>query len=52
MSWNEELNTISIGTLFKLFGKLLVASILWLFIFYAIMMIPMMVFFALFPMYF
>jgi len=52
MNWNEEINNISIGTLFKFFGKWLVASILWIFIFYAIMMIPMMLLFALFPMYY
>ena len=44
MNWNEELRNITIGTLFKLSGKFLVASILWVIIFYAIIMIPMFIF--------
>jgi hypothetical protein len=40
MNWDEQLSSISIGTLFKLFGKTLVAGILWVFIFYAIILIP------------
>jgi hypothetical protein len=40
MNWDEQLNGISIGTLFKFFGKTLVAGILWVIIFYAIILIP------------
>ena len=43
MSWNEELQNITIGTLFKFIGKSLVASIVWIIIFYAIIMIPMII---------
>ena len=41
MSWNEEIRGISLGTLFKFYGKNVVASILWVIIFYLILMIPM-----------
>ena len=40
MNWNEQLQGITIGTLFKFFGKTLVAGILWVIIFYAIIFIP------------
>lgn len=40
MSWEEELQGITIGTLFKFYGKNLVASILWIVVFYLILMIP------------
>ncbi|MFC1967196.1 hypothetical protein ACFLV2_00915 [Chloroflexota bacterium] len=40
MSWNEEIQGITIGTLFKFYGKNLVAGILWVFLLYAIIMIP------------
>ena len=40
MSWDEQISSISIGTLFKFFGKTLVAGILWVIIFYAIILIP------------
>ena len=50
MNWNEELRNITIGTLFKSCGKCLVASILRLIIFYAIIMVPMFIaIFALSP---
>jgi hypothetical protein len=40
MSWEEEIKGITLGTLFKFYGKNLVASILWVIIFYIILMIP------------
>jgi len=41
MNWNEQIKSITIGTLFKFFGKTFLAGILWFFIFYLIIMIPM-----------
>ena len=41
MNWNEELRNISIGTLFKFCGKLLLGSILWYMLLIAIIMVPM-----------
>ena len=46
MNWEEQLKGITIGTLFKFFGKTLVAGILWTIIFYAVIMIPMFIIFA------
>jgi hypothetical protein len=43
MNWNGELQNITIGTLFKFFGKALVASTLWVVIWYAIIMIPIFI---------
>ena len=41
MSWNEEIENIKLGTLFKFFGKSLLASILWYIILMLIIMLPM-----------
>ena len=38
MNWEEQLQGITLGTLFKLGGKCMVASILWIIIFYVIIM--------------
>ncbi len=46
MSWEEHLKSITIGTLFKFFGKTLVAGILWYLILCAIIMIPMFIIMA------
>ena len=46
MNWDEQINGISIGTLFKFCGKWLVASILWVFAFYIILMVPMFIIMA------
>jgi hypothetical protein len=43
MSWEEQLKGITIGTLFRFFGRTLVAGILWTIIFYAIVLIPMVI---------
>ena len=40
MSWEEQLKSLTIGTLFKFFGKALVASILWYILLMAVIMLP------------
>ena len=40
MSWEDEIKGITIGTLFKFYGKNLVASILWIVLMYIAIMIP------------
>lgn len=47
MNWEEQLKGITIGTLFKFIGKLTVASIVWAFVIFWVMMAVIMV-----PMYF
>lgn len=39
MSWEEELKGLTLGTLFKLGGKCMLASILWVVLFYIIIFI-------------
>jgi len=46
MNWEEQLKSITIGTLFKFFGKTLVAGILWYLILFAVIMIPMFIIMA------
>ena len=40
MSWEDEIKGITIGTLFKFYGKNLVASVLWVILLYIVIMIP------------
>ncbi|MFC1914613.1 hypothetical protein ACFLXF_05015 [Chloroflexota bacterium] len=42
MNWDEQISSIKLGTLFKFFGKSMVASILWVVIWYVILMLPML----------
>ena len=44
MNWDEQLKSIKIGTLFKLCGKCLVASILWLIVLFGVVMLLMYAF--------
>lgn len=48
MNWEEQLKSLTIGTLFKFFGKALVASILWYVLLMVIMMVPMFIIMAVF----
>lgn len=42
MNWDEQISQIKLGTLFKFCGKSMVASILWMVIWYVILMIPIL----------
>jgi hypothetical protein len=44
MSWNDEIENIKLGTLFKFFGKSMIASILWILVFYLILLGPIFLF--------
>jgi len=39
MSWDEELNSIRVGTLFRFFGRVLVGVFFW----YLILLIPLII---------
>ncbi len=43
MSWEEELKGLTLGTLFKLGGKVMVASILWVILLYIILFIVLLI---------
>jgi len=51
VNWNEEIRNIKLGTLFIFCGKCLLASILWMILFYAIIMIPMFIAFGAYGMW-
>jgi hypothetical protein len=42
MSWNEEIESIKLGTLFIFFGKTLLAGILWYIILTLIIVLPIL----------
>ena len=50
MSWNEELENIKLGTLFRFFGKTLVSGILWYLILIVVIMVPIFIIMAAFGM--